>query len=144
MADPKISTPVVHVVAGVLFDRNANAVLMAQRAAHKSHPGEWEFPGGKMEQGETPECALCRELQEELGIDVETGAMEPAGFASYAYPERHVILLLYLIRDWQGAPQALDHAALQWVTLEDLPDFAVLPADRPLIDALICYFKNNA
>lgn len=141
MTDDKYSTPVVHVVAGVLFDKGRDAVLMAQRASHKSHPLEWEFPGGKMEEGETPERALRRELKEEIGVGISD--MEPAGFASYAYPDRHVILLLYLVREWRGEPEALDHAALQWVKIEDLPGFAVLPADKPLIEALKCYLIDR-
>lgn len=96
-----------------------------------------------MEEGETPEYALARELREEIGVDIADGDMSPAGFASYAYPERHVILLLYLIRNWKGTPQALDHQALQWVRTEDLPGFAVLPADRPLIAHLMCYLEGD-
>lgn len=138
MGDNQQSAPVIHVVAGALFCRD-RGVLMCQRPEGKPHAGEWEFPGGKMEPGEAPETALVRELDEELGITVDPAQVVPAGFASYAYPQRHVLLLLYVVKGWEGDIRPLDNQAMKWVKVEDLPDFAVLPADIPLVKHLPAY-----
>lgn len=127
------------VAAAALYDEERDKILMCQRAAHKSHAGQWEFPGGKVEEGESPEIALARELQEEMGIVIDPGQAIPAGFASYAYPDKHVVLMLFLVKNWEGTPRLVEHQAMQWVKLSELPDFAVLPADIPLIDHLLCY-----
>jgi 8-oxo-dGTP diphosphatase len=139
MSDHESKAPVILVVAGALFDATRDAVLLTERPAGKANAGEWEFPGGKPESGETPELALARELKEEIDVIVDPAAMSPAGFASYAYPDRHVLLMLYAIREWHGTPQGLEGQGLQWVKRADLPDFVVLPADRPLIEKLPCY-----
>mgnify|MGYP000547118105 CR=1 FL=1 len=138
MGDNHNSAPVIHVVAGALFcpDRG---VLMCQRPEGKAHAGEWEFPGGKMEADERPEEALVRELAEEIGIIVDPVNLLPAGFASYAYPTSHVLLLLYVIKAWQGEPRSLENQAMQWVPVSELPTFAVLPADIPLVAHLPAY-----
>lgn len=123
------------VVAAAMLD-GAGRVLVQQRPPGKPMAGLWEFPGGKVDAGETPERALCRELAEELGIDVSPDALTPAAFASEALGERHLLLLLYLVRDWAGAPEARHATALQWTTPGELRGLAMPPADAPLIGVL--------
>ena len=125
----------VAVVAAALVDP-VGRVLVQQRAAHTSHGGLWEFPGGKVEQGERPEAALIRELHEELGIDVETACLAPATFSSVATGADHLLLMLYVCRKWGGQPQALEAAALRWLRPVELHALAMPPADRPLIALL--------
>ena len=127
------------VTAAALVDPDGR-VLVQQRPPGTSMAGLWEFPGGKIEQGETPEAALIRELQEELGIGIEAACIAPASFASAPVGDRHLVMLLYLCRKWQGVPQALHASALQWCRPNDLFGLPMPPADRPLIgllDALI-------
>lgn len=123
------------VVAAALVDGEGR-VLLQQRAADRSMAGLWEFPGGKIEQGETPEAALIRELHEELGIDVQAACLAPACFASEPLGACHLLLLLYVCRKWRGIPQALDAAALRWVRPLDMHRLAMPPADKPLIGLL--------
>ena len=127
------------VVAAALVDADRR-VLLQQRPAGKSLAGLWEFPGGKVEAGETPEEALIRELEEELGIAVPHACLAPAAFASAPLGDRHLLLLLYITRKWVGVPRALEAAALKWVRPADMYALPMPPADRPLIallDALI-------
>jgi len=123
------------VVAAALIDADGR-VLVQQRSAHRSMAGLWEFPGGKVEPGETPEAALVRELREELGIDTESACLAPAGFASEALGSRHLLLLLYVCRKWRGVPAALDAQGLKWVCPRELHGLAMPPADTPLIGLL--------
>lgn len=123
------------VVAVALVDEYRR-VLLQQRAPGRAMAGLWEFPGGKVEQGETPEAALVRELAEELGIEVEPGALVPACFASAALGEAHMVLLLYICRSWRGSPRPLDAAALRWATTGEMRALAMPPADEPLIGLL--------
>lgn len=123
------------VVAAALVDASGQ-ILLQQRAPGRAMAGLWEFPGGKVESGETPEAALVRELAEELGIAVAEADLRPACFASARVGDRHMVLLLYICRDWQGEPQALDASALAWVTVADMRALAMPPADIPLIELL--------
>ncbi len=124
--------PVLLVVACALVDVDGR-VLIAQRPEGKSMAGLWEFPGGKVEQGERPEAALIRELKEELGIDVTQACLAPFVFASHGYETFHLLMPLYVCRRWEGTPQALDHRALEWVRPARLRDYPMPAADEPLI-----------
>ena len=123
------------VVAVALVDADRR-VLIAQRPQGKSMAGLWEFPGGKVEAGETPEAALIRELDEELGIQTKTACLAPLSFASHSYENFHLLMPLYVCRKWQGIPQAKEHIALKWVRPQALRDYPMPPADEPLIAAL--------
>jgi 8-oxo-dGTP diphosphatase len=127
--------PTVLVVAVALIDRDGR-VLIAQRPEGKSMAGLWEFPGGKVAAGETPETALIRELKEELGIDTVASCLAPFTFASHRYEDFHLLMPLYLCRKWQGEVQTLEHAALKWVRAPRLGDYDMPPADKPLIAML--------
>lgn len=123
------------VVAAALVN-SAGEILIARRPLHKAMGGLWEFPGGKIEAGEVPETALIRELREELGIAVTAQALQPLTFVSHAYEEFHLLMLLYVIREWQGDPVAREHSALAWVLPQYLSDYPMPAADVPLIAAL--------
>jgi 8-oxo-dGTP diphosphatase len=124
------------VVACALIDAD-NRVLVTQRPQGKSLAGLWEFPGGKLESGERPEPALIRELAEELGITVKEDCLAPLTFASYAYPEFHLLMPLYICRRWEGTVSSLENQALKWVRPGKLRELAMPPADEPLIPPLI-------
>ncbi len=111
-------------------------VLLAQRPEGKSLAGLWEFPGGKVEPGETPEACLIRELHEELGIDTWASCLAPLTFASHSYPDFHLLMPLYACRRWQGTPQPREGQHLAWVKARDLKDYPMPPADLPLIPIL--------
>lgn len=111
-------------------------MLLQQRLPGRAMAGLWEFPGGKVEPGERPEAALVRELQEELGIDVAAESLSPAAFASADNGGRHMLLLLYLAREWRGIPRALDAAGLRWVRPEEMHGLPMPPADIPLVERL--------
>ena len=127
--------PLLLVVACALVDADRR-VLIAQRPEGKSMAGLWEFPGGKVEPGETPEDALIRELSEELGIQTRQACLAPLSFASHAYENIHLLMPLYVCRKWQGTPQTREHQALKWVRPQALRDYPMPPADEPLIAAL--------
>lgn len=119
----------VPVVAVALLDRQGR-VLMQQRPAHKDHGGLWEFPGGKVEPAETLECALVREIAEELAIALDPAALEPFSFASR--PQQPHVVMLYICRDWQGDPQAIEAAAIGWFAPDELGALAMPPLDVTL------------
>ena len=123
------------VVAAALIDA-AGRILLQQRAPGRAMAGLWEFPGGKVEEGELPEAALIRELAEELGIEVDAGALVPACFASAPVGGRHMILLLYIARAWHGEPRPLDASALKWLRPAEMVAAEMPPADQPLIALL--------
>jgi 8-oxo-dGTP diphosphatase len=129
------SRPLVLVAACALIDGEGR-VLLGQRPPGKAYAGYWEFPGGKVEPGETPEQALIRELAEELGIDIRPACLAPYVFASHAYPEFHLLMPLYLCRRWQGTPRPREGQELRWVRPEELGDYRMPPADLPLVPLL--------
>ncbi len=120
------------VAAAALVDVDGR-VLICKRPAGKQLAGLWEFPGGKVEAGETPEACLIRELDEELGITVAHACLAPFVFASHAYDSFHLLMPLYLCRRWEGAPTALEHEAITWVRPSKLSDYPMPPADAPLV-----------
>jgi 8-oxo-dGTP diphosphatase len=123
------------VVAAALVDRDGR-LLVQQRPEGLSMAGLWEFPGGKLEPGETPEQALIRELGEELAIDVDHACLAPACFASDMLGNRHLLLLLFVCRKWRGTPVAQHASALRWVRPVELHGLDMPPADKPLIGLL--------
>jgi 8-oxo-dGTP diphosphatase len=127
---------ILWVAAAALVDTDGR-VLVAERPAGKMMAGLWEFPGGKIEAGETPEATIVRELKEELGIDTSASCLAPLTFASHRYDEFHLVLLLFVCRKWQGTPVAREGQRLKWVRAKDLRTLAMPPADRPLVASLI-------
>ena len=123
------------VSAVALIDTDGR-VLLAQRPEGKSMAGLWEFPGGKVESGETPEAALIRELEEELGICTWQSCLAPLTFASHAYEDFHLLMPLFACRKWQGVPQPQEGQALKWVRKQDLRSYSMPVADLPLIPIL--------
>lgn len=126
---------IVLVSAVALIDPEGR-VLLAQRPKGKSMAGLWEFPGGKVEPGETPEAALVRELHEELGIDTWTSCLAPLTFASHGYDDFHLLMPLFACRKWNGIVQSRENQALKWVRAESLSDYPMPAADVPLIPIL--------
>lgn len=129
------SLPTLLVVAVALVDDD-NRVMIAQRPEGKSMAGLWEFPGGKVEPGETPEAALIRELKEELSIDVTAACLAPFTFASHTYEKFHLLMPLYVCRRWSGTPIPQEGQTLKWVRANTLKDYDMPPADIPLIAML--------
>lgn len=125
----------VLVSAVALIDADGR-ILLGQRPEGKSMAGLWEFPGGKVELGETPEVALIRELQEELGIDTWASCLAPLTFASHAYDDFHLLMPLFACRKWEGTPQSREGQALKWVRANELRDYPMPAADVPLIPIL--------
>lgn len=128
--------PMVLVAAVALVDADGR-VLIAKRPDGKSMAGLWEFPGGKVEEGERPELALIRELKEELDIDVTEACLAPLTFASHAYEKFHLLMPLYVCRRWKGTVTSLEGQELKWVRPNRLRDYPMPPADLPLIPHLI-------
>ncbi|MEL6465798.1 MAG: 8-oxo-dGTP diphosphatase MutT [Pseudomonadota bacterium] len=125
----------VLVSAVALIDADGR-VLIAQRPEGKSMAGLWEFPGGKVEPGETPEAALIRELKEELGIDTWQSCLAPLTFASHSYSDFHLLMPLFACRKWEGVPQSRENQNLKWARPQDLRDYPMPEADIPLIPVL--------
>lgn len=127
---------IILVAACALIDTDGR-ILLAQRPEGKNLAGLWEFPGGKVESGETPEDALIRELHEELGITTKHACLAPLTFASYAYEKFHLLMPLYICRRYEGIARSMEGQALKWVKPKDLRNYAMPPADEPLIPFLI-------
>lgn len=126
---------VVTVVAGVLIDVDGR-VLLAQRPEGKAMAGLWEFPGGKVAAGETPEYALVRELHEELGILTCTDCLQPLTFASHAYPDFHLLMPVFACRKWRGTLTPREGQKLAWVRVAQMSAYDMPPADKPLVPLL--------
>ncbi|MCZ6863310.1 MAG: (deoxy)nucleoside triphosphate pyrophosphohydrolase [Alphaproteobacteria bacterium] len=134
----KENRPILFVAAVALVDTDGR-VLLAQRPEGKSMAGLWEFPGGKLGPGETPEACLIRELKEELGIDVTASCLGPFTFASHAYEDFHLLMPLYLCRVWEGIVTGREGQALKWLRPRDMDDTPMPPADIPLVAMLRDY-----
>ena len=130
-----MSLPIILVSAVALIDVDGR-VLIAQRPEGKSMAGLWEFPGGKVEEGETPEAALIRELHEELGIETWESCLAPLTFASHSYDKFHLLMPLFACRKWTGTPRSMEGQALKWVRVNQMRDYPMPPADEPLIAML--------
>ncbi|NWJ23846.1 8-oxo-dGTP diphosphatase MutT [Rhizobium sp. RM] len=123
------------VAACALLDQDGR-ILLAQRPEGKSLAGLWEFPGGKVEQGETPEETLVRELEEELGVSTKVACLAPLTFASHTYETFHLLMPLYVCRRYEGIPHGREGQAIKWVKPQALRDYPMPPADEPLIPFL--------
>jgi 8-oxo-dGTP diphosphatase len=130
-----VTLKIILVAACALIDADGR-VLIAERPAGRSMAGLWEFPGGKVEAGETPEATLIRELKEELGIVVKEECLAPLTFASHAYADFHLLMPLYVCRRWEGTVRAQESQTLAWVRPNRLKDYPMPPADVPLISHL--------
>ena len=129
------NSPIVLVAAVALIDADGR-VLLARRPEGKSMAGLWEFPGGKLRPGETPEQALVRELKEELDIDTSQSCLAPLAFASHRYEDFHLLMPLFLCRVWKGLPRGVEGQELAWVRPPRLGDYDMPPADGPLVALL--------
>ncbi len=129
------ASPLVLVAALALIDTDGR-VLVATRRAGSHLAGLWEFPGGKVEPGETPEAAVIREAREELGIDIEHSCLAPFAFASHAYEDFHLLMPLFVCRVWNGTVSPQEGQELRWVSAPRLGDLEMPPADAPLIAML--------
>lgn len=127
--------PILLVAAVALVDIDGR-VLITRRPAGKHLEGLWEFPGGKIHDGETPEAALIREMREELAIDTAESCLAPLTFASHAYPDFHLLMPLYVCRRWKGTVTPLEGQELKWVRPNALRDYPMPPADTPLVAIL--------
>lgn len=127
--------PLVLVAAVALVDVDSR-VLIAQRPPGKSMAGLWEFPGGKVDPGETPEQALVRELHEELGVETATSCLAPIAFASHGYEKFHLLMPVFACRKWNGTPQPREGQVLKWVAPMELNKYPMPPADLPLVGLL--------
>ncbi len=129
------SPPILLVSAVALVDAD-DRILLARRPAGKSMAGLWEFPGGKLHDGETPEAALIRELREELAIDTVESCLAPIAFASHTYDDFHLLMPLFVCRVWTGTPQPREGQELAWVRPRDMSKYPMPPADTPLVAML--------
>lgn len=130
-----MTKPIVLVSAVALIDIDGR-ILLAQRPEGKNMAGLWEFPGGKVETGETPEVALIRELQEELGIDTWESCLAPLTFASHTYEDFHLLMPLFACRKWKGTPKSNEGQRLAWARTSELKNYPMPPADLPLISII--------
>ena len=132
----KMASSAIQLISAVALIDSDGRVLLAERQEGKIFAGYWEFPGGKIETGETPEAALVRELDEELGVDTKDSCLAPLGFVSHPYDTHHMVLLLYVCRKWSGRPQPKEGGQLKWVAPARLRDFEMPPANKELISVI--------
>ena len=132
----KMASSAIQLISAVALIDSDGRVLLAERPEGKLFAGYWEFPGGKIETGETPEAALVRELDEELGVDTKDSCLAPLGFVSHPYDTHHMVLLLYVCRKWSGRPQPKEGGQLKWVAPARLRDFEMPPANKELISVI--------
>ncbi len=137
-----IKRPLITVSAAVLINNN-NSILLAERPDDKDMAGMWEFPGGKIEQGETPEQALVRELKEELNIAVKISNLEPLTFVSYQYEQISLLMLVFICREWTGEVIPLEKQKTCWTTADKLIEYNMPPADLPIISILQKRLAND-
>lgn len=135
MTSSPVTRPTVLVAAVALVDIDGR-VLLTERPPGKAMAGLWEFPGGKVAAGETPEQALIRELREELAIDTVSSCLAPLTFASHSYEAFHLLMPLYLCRKWEGTPRGMEGQRLAWVLPNRMRDYPMPPADKPLVAML--------
>ncbi len=126
---------IIWVVSAAIFDESG-MIMVTERPEGRTMAGLWEFPGGKIEQGETPENALVREMGEELGIKVATKDLSALTFVSHEYEEYQVVMLLYAIKKWSGCPEGLEGQKIKWVSIKALGTLEMPPADIPLVEFL--------
>ena len=131
-----MASSAIQLISAVALIDSDGRVLLAERPEGKIFAGYWEFPGGKIETGETPEAALVRELDEELGVDTKDSCLAPLGFVSHPYDTHHMVLLLYVCRKWSGRPQPKEGGQLKWVAPARLRDFEMPPANKALISVI--------
>lgn len=132
----KMASSAIQLISAVALIDSDGRVLLAERPEGKIFAGYWEFPGGKIETSETPEAALVRELDEELGVDTKDSCLAPLGFVSHPYDTHHMVLLLYVCRKWSGRPQPKEGGQLKWVAPARLRDFEMPPANKELISVI--------
>jgi 8-oxo-dGTP diphosphatase len=132
----KMASSAIQLISAVALIDSDGRVLLAERPEGKIFAGYWEFPGGKIETGETPKAALVRELDEELGVDTKDSCLAPLGFVSHPYDTHHMVLLLYVCRKWSGRPQPKEGGQLKWVAPARLRDFEMPPANKELISVI--------
>jgi len=130
---PIIDHKNIRLVVSVALINNANEILLSKRPKNKHLADFWEFPGGKVENGETPEIALVREIKEELNIDINGKCIAPLSFSEYDYKEFQLLLLLYICRRWVGEPKSMENNELKWVKANMLRKYKMPPADDSLI-----------
>ncbi|MBL0374685.1 8-oxo-dGTP diphosphatase MutT [Rhizobium sp. KVB221] len=133
---PETNKRMLLVAACALIDADGR-ILLSQRPEGKSLAGLWEFPGGKVEVGETPEEALIRELREELGVETKVACLAPLTFASHTYDDFHLLMPLYICRRYEGIARGLEGQAIKWVRAKDLRNYPMPPADDPLVPFLV-------
>ena len=124
------------IVVSIALINNDNEILLSKRPKKKHLSGFWEFPGGKVEDGETPEKALIREVKEELNIDINNKCIAPLSFSEFDYNNFQLLLLLYICRRWDGVPMSMENNKLEWVKPNMLRDYKMPPADDALIYCL--------
>lgn len=134
---------IVTVVAAALV-RADRRILLARRPEGKPMAGLWELPGGKLERGEIPEAALVRELREELGIGVREDHLQPFTFASHAYEDFHLLMPVFMCREWEGEPTPQELQEIAWAAAEDVHDYPAPAADKPLFDSFIEWTRKAA